>query len=170
MVEESGNLEKRHIAATSWFNIIAVLSLLNTIIVFLKWEIMFPVGLGTSFIGALLFAEAPIDPTIDAQILRFMGLLFMFISLIIIGLFFLFRVKAKQGKIWAYIAGMIIYFLDALICVGFQDWISAGFHAWGLFSIWGGYTALKQLIKINDLKKNELLESEPIFETQEKLL
>jgi hypothetical protein len=122
-------LEKKHHSGSGWFNTIAILSLINTVVVFAKIDIMFPVGLGTSIVAAAFVNYVPEDPGVNITIVRMIGFAFLLISFVIIGLFFLFRVKAKKGKQWAYITGLVIYLIDAIICLSLKDWISAGFHA-----------------------------------------
>ena len=41
--------------------------------------------------------------------------------------------------------GMILYLLDGLIYVMFQDWMSVGFHAFVLFGMWNGFNAYRQM-------------------------
>jgi len=160
-------LEKKHISGSGWFNTIAILSLINTIIVFAKWNFMFPVGLGTSSLAAAIFNYVPDDPDISIKIMRIIGFFFLLMSFVIIGLFFLFRVKAKKGKKWAYITGITIYTLDALICLWMEDWVSAGFHAWGLLSIWNSFSALRQISKMNLSVNTQPMENQISLETSE---
>ncbi|NLW10376.1 MAG: hypothetical protein GX036_11060 [Firmicutes bacterium] len=155
-MEDRANLEKKHENGSGWFRTIAVLSLINMVIVFAEWNVMFPVGLGTALYGASLYAYAPEHPYENA--VRFVALFFLLLSLVIIGLLFFFGKKAKEGKSWAYITGMIIYFGDALLCAWLEDWISVGFHAWGLFSIWSGFSALKALKNLESQETPETLE------------
>jgi protein-S-isoprenylcysteine O-methyltransferase Ste14 len=69
-----------------------------------------------------------------------------------------FGKKAKEGKSWVYITGTIIYFGDVLLCAWLEDWVSVAFHAWGLFSIWGGFSALKALKTLDSQGTPETLE------------
>jgi hypothetical protein len=67
------------------------------------------------------------------------------VDLVLIALFLLFGVKARAGRSWAFVVGMALYALDALIALAFEDWMSLGFHGWALFSLWGGLGALRKL-------------------------
>ncbi len=142
MEEERENLEKRHKSGLSWLATIAVLSVLNIVILLMKLNIVFPVGLGTSTAAAALLV---MNPEENAVIVRFIGIVLMLVSLLIIAILVFCRIKAKAGKAWAYILGMVIYGLDALLCLWAKDWISLGFHAWGFLGIGMGYAALKKL-------------------------
>lgn len=156
MLQDQIHLVKKHLSGSSLFGTIAVLSLINLVIGFTNLNVMFPVGLGTALFGASLYSLAPEFQYEDA--VRFIGLFFLLLSLVIIGLLFFFGKKAKEGKSWAYITGMIIYFGDALLCAWLEDWISVGFHAWGLFSIWSGFSALKALKNLESQETPETLE------------
>lgn len=162
MQEQIAALLKRHLSGSSWFKTIAILSIINMVIVFAKLDVVFPVGLGTALFSAALYTYAPESPYPAAA--RFLAFLFLFISLVIIGLFFLFMKKAKEGKYWAYITGMIIYLGDALLCARLKDWISVGFHVLALLSIWSGFSALKALKALN---LQETIETPETFESQD---
>ncbi len=57
------------------------------------------------------------------------------LNLIVIGLFVIFGLFARKGHIWAFIAGLVFYVVDALLCVLGGQWLMLAFHAWALFSI-----------------------------------
>jgi hypothetical protein len=138
-------LKKRHRSGLSWLMTIAVLSILNMIVLFAKLNLMFPVGLGTSTLAATFLI---ITPEENVAVARFIGLFLLLVSLLIIGILFFCRVKAKKEKAWGYMLGMILYGLDALICLWFRDWVSLAFHAWGLLAIGMGYAALRKLNRL----------------------
>jgi hypothetical protein len=43
---------------------------------------------------------------------------------------------------------MLLYFVDGLIFLLVQDWLSIGFHAFALFCIFGGYASMKKLAQL----------------------
>ncbi len=57
------------------------------------------------------------------------------LNLLAIGLFVMFGLFARKGHIWAFIAGIVFYVVDALLCVLGGQWLMLAFHAWALFSI-----------------------------------
>ena len=60
----------------------------------------------------------------------------------------LFGWLARKRMGWAFILGMLLYFVDGLIFLLVQDWLSIGFHAFALFCIFGGYASLKKLAQM----------------------
>ena len=137
------DLEKRHESGSGWFTTIAALSGINILILFMEWNINFPAGLGLSSFAAAFLMQKTDTNTL---IMPLIGLTLLFISFAIIGIFIYCKVQSKKMKPWAYVLGMSIYAFDALICLLLKDWISFGFHAWGLYSLWLGYSACKQLL------------------------
>lgn len=81
------------------------------------------------------------------------------ISVIIAGLFALFGIFANRRHNWSFIIGMILYFLDAIIALLFEDYISVAFHAIALYGIVMGLVANKKLSNLEDsiqYQNNEL--------------
>lgn len=117
-------------AGAKWFWWIAGLSLVNTVMINSGTDMSFVVGLGITLIADVFFANAkPIAFAIDA---------------VALGFFFLMGYFGMRGHAWAFILGLIVYVLDALICVWAQDWMSAGFHALAIFFIVKGVMSLRQ--------------------------
>jgi hypothetical protein len=113
-----------------WFWWIAGLSLVNTVMINSGTDMSFVVGLGITLIADAFFANAkPIAFAIDA---------------VALGFFFLMGYFGMRGHAWAFILGLIVYVLDALIYVWAQDWMSAGFHALAIFFIVKGVMSLRQ--------------------------
>ena len=48
-------------------------------------------------------------------------------------------------EIWAFIVGMSIYGLDALLLAWATDWLSVAFHGLALFFLFNGFRASRQL-------------------------
>jgi hypothetical protein len=63
---------------------------------------------------------------------------------LIAGLFVLFGYLANRGKRWAFIVGAVLYGLDALIFLMVPDFVSIGFHVFGLVIILNGMRAAKK--------------------------
>jgi len=66
-------------------------------------------------------------------------------NLCVVGMFVLFGWFAYRARVWAFVAGMIIYALDGFMFVIFGDYISFGFHIFVLYFVFRGYQAAKQL-------------------------
>ena len=69
----------------------------------------------------------------------------IFLDLIICGIFILIGVFANKQKKVVFIIGMILYGLDTIILIIARDFIGVGCHAIALFSIFGGFKAIKEL-------------------------
>lgn len=121
-----------------WFFWIAGLSLINSVVIHTGGNLNFVVGLGFTAIVDTLFRSATL----------YLPMLAYFFDAIALGLFVLFGYFARKGKIWAFITGFVLYALDAVIYVVLPDspeWLPIGFHAFVLFSIWGGWQAARKL-------------------------
>lgn len=136
------DLERRHHSGSGWFTTIAVLSVINTVLIFADSSISFPVGLGTSLFAIAFLKHSPEKNT---GLVLAIGLFLLAISFAIIATMWVCKVQARKGKLWAYILGLSIYAVDSLLSLVFQDWLGFGFHVWGIYSIWLGYQACKQL-------------------------
>ncbi|HJV91185.1 MAG TPA: hypothetical protein VJ623_12830 [Holophagaceae bacterium] len=120
---------------------------MNTVIIFANLSFSFPVGLGISSLGAAFLTVQGGDYTTLLHVLG--GILFAF-SLGIMACLWICRSQARKGKVWPYVLGLCVYAFDALVTLLIKDWIGFAFHAWGLYSIWLGYTACKALGQLGE--------------------
>jgi uncharacterized membrane protein HdeD (DUF308 family) len=67
------------------------------------------------------------------------------VDVIIAGIFVGLALLSRNGALWAFIAGMVLIVLDALLLVWVQDWAAVAFHALALFFIFRGLQAARQL-------------------------
>jgi hypothetical protein len=120
---------------------IAGLSVVNSLISIFGGGIIFVIGLGaTLFIDAV---AAGIAQELGGNVIVLvMGFLF---SLIFDLIFVLFGYFAGKGKRWAFIAGLVLYGLDALLMLVFQEWIGFAFHLYFMWGVWQGMQALGRL-------------------------
>lgn len=162
-LEQKQKLMNRMRSGASWFYWIAALSVINTILIEFGSSINFIFGLGiTQIIDALVF-QWGFDLAPDAfTVLRVFGLA---ITLLIVLIFVLFGIYANKRQRWAFIAGMIVYAIDALAVLFVweqPDFLAFAFH---LFVIWGlirGLGAISQLEQLDDaLRQAGLLPPEP---------
>lgn len=56
---------------------------------------------------------------------------------------------------WAVVSGIILYVLDGLLFVVFQEWLPLAFHLFVLFNLWKGLKAMGQLKKLEQTGKIE---------------
>lgn len=140
-------------AAGSNFYSIAVFSLINSIINFFEGGIYFPIGLAvTQIIDGLSYAFQKEIPS-ASTIFFIVGLI---LDLVIFGLVALFGYFIKKQKTWLIPTGGVLYLLDGLLMLAFQDWIGAGFHAYFLFRIWSNWQAIRNLPEITSTPQSAI--------------
>ena len=125
--------------SSSWFVVIAGLSLVNSVLSMTGASIHFIFGLGlTQIVDALAHESGGAGIVLD-----------LIINGIIGGVFVLFWSFARKGAKWAFFAGMALYVVDALILLAFKDILSVAFHGWALYRMYSGLKLLPVLERIN---------------------
>lgn len=132
-IEDTENLNN----GSQWFLWIFGLSALNTLILYLGGEVSFIFGLGITQIFEGIFIA----------IFQEFNILGMFISIFISGIFGIIWLFSKKLSKPAFIIGMLIYGIDGLILLAFQDWLSFGVHLYALFMIFKGFKSIDNLKK-----------------------
>jgi hypothetical protein len=138
-------LDQRGRSGADWFFWIAALSLINTAITHSGGDRHFIVGMGITQIVDVIAAEiAKQSPEAKAVIVGVAIAFSVVCSLVAAVVGYLSRNR------WQVIfgLGMFVYLLDGLLFVLVQDWMSAGFHGFALFCMWGGFSAFRQLAVI----------------------
>ncbi|MFO1487116.1 MAG: GYF domain-containing protein [Verrucomicrobiota bacterium] len=134
-VASNPEAEARLKSGASWFYWIAGLSVINSISAFLGSDWRFILGLG-------------ITQVIDAVGLEMGGagkIVALVMDLLVFGGFIGLGIFAHKRHTWAFITGMALFGLDALLSLMAQDWLSLGFHAFALFGIFRGFSACREL-------------------------
>ena len=135
------NLMRAMKNGASNFYWIAALSVVNSVVNIFGGGIFFVMGLGiTLFIDVIAGGVA--QEFGGSPIIIVMGLLF---SLVFDAIFVAFGYFAGKGYRWAFIAGMVLYGLDAVLMLVSQDWLAFGFHLFFLYGVWQGFSALGKL-------------------------
>jgi hypothetical protein len=125
-------------SAAAWFYIIAALSVINAAAYLLfDSDLSFVVGLGMTQVVSGIASYLG-DSYIPIA---------MLITLFIAGVFVLFGIFARKAKTWAFIIGLVIYVLDALLFFVVRDWLSILFHAFAAYFIVLGSLACHKLNK-----------------------
>ena len=139
---QHAELFQRYKSGANWFYWIAGLSLITSIIAFSGGGVRFLISLSTTqFFDAVaneLSGELGGAPKVVALVLD------MFVT----ALFVLFGVLAGKKMLWAYMVGMIVFGLDGLGSLVFQDWIGVIAHAVVLFLLARGYMAGRELVSL----------------------
>ncbi len=142
------NLVRRARSGASTFYWIAALSALNSLIAVFGGNVFFVVGLGFNMIVAgVAIGLGKAAPSI-ALIANVIGIV---LNIVIAGIFALFGYFAGKGYRWAFITGMVLYALDAVLSLLFQDWIGVLFHLYFLWLLFSGLQAFDQLLKLPPL-------------------
>lgn len=141
-------LHQRGMSGGGWFYWVAALSLVNSVIFLSGGDTHFVIGLGVTLmadgIAAALADQAPEMAT------TFKGIAFVF-DLIVAGVLCLIGWLSRKAILAVFAIGMVLYALDGLIFLLFEDWMSIGFHVFALVCMWGGFSAFRQL---NALKRD----------------
>ncbi len=130
---------QRYKSGANWFYWIAGLSLVTSIVSFSGGGWRFLLSLGTTQvfdgIGEGLSTELGAAPKVVALVL----------DIFVTALFVLLGVLAGKRMLWAYMVGMIVFGLDGLVSLLFQDLIGVVAHAVALFFMARGYMAGREL-------------------------
>ena len=135
-------LQQAYNSAGSNFYTIAVLSLINSVIALFQGSLYFPIGLGvTQIVDAFAGALAQ-EIGNGGIVFRLIGLA---IDLVILGIVAIFGFFTKRKIKWLIPVGSVLYLLDGIILLFFQDWIGAALHAYFLYQIWRSWQAIRAL-------------------------
>lgn len=133
-------LKKEFTSGVAWFYWIAGLSIVNTILSFMDISRRFVAGLGVTVLVDI-YSYMMNSNWITIAIA---------INVLIACVYVLIGIFSKKGYIAVYILGMILYALDAFICVRFiKDVIAVGFHIFVLYLLFKGLKASWDLKKLN---------------------
>jgi hypothetical protein len=135
-------LEAKMRSGANWFFWIAGLSVVNTVILLMEGDRHFVVGLGiTQLVNGIALAIAKQNPE-TATIGKAVAFVLTLLVSTVVGAFGL---GARRGWAWIFILGMVLYLVDGLLFILFEDWMSVGFHLFALWGIFGGLRASREL-------------------------
>jgi hypothetical protein len=138
------SLQKQMRSGTYNFYWISGLSMATSIFFLFGTRSNFVVGLGiTQFMDTITHNIAQTYPN-AVLLVRLIGLV---PDLFICGVFVLSGYFAGKGLRWAFIAGMLLYGLDAILTLVSPDIIGFGFHLFFLWFLFSGLQALDKLKK-----------------------
>lgn len=120
--------------SAGWFDVIAALSMVNSVITMAHLSLRFVVGLGITDLVTSLAQRGGGTPAV-------VGLV---ITALAAGMFWGLGRKVKEAQKWALILGMVLYALDAAVILLWQDWLSIAFHGYGLFRMFGAFAAINE--------------------------
>jgi hypothetical protein len=64
------------------------------------------------------------------------------------GVFFVFWNFARKGQQWAFLVGMALYAVDALVMLYSRDILAVAFHGYALYRIYAGMSGIPALQKL----------------------
>jgi hypothetical protein len=136
-------LEERTKSGANWFYWIAALSLVTSILSLAGGTWGFFISLGvTQFIDGVALALA------QEVGWGFKVVAFVF-DVVAAGVFALFGYFGAKRHSWAFLVGMVLYALDALVFILARHWLGLAFHAFALYSMFGGYRACAALVELD---------------------
>jgi hypothetical protein len=140
------SLQRQMRSGASNFYWIAALSMGNSLFFFFSTRSSFVVGLGiTQFLDTIVYNIAQSYPN-SIRLIRGIGLVPDFF---ICSVFVLCGFLAGKGHRWGFIAGMILYSLDAILTLVSPDLFGFGFHLFFLWFLFSGLQAFNALKKLN---------------------
>ena len=132
-------LEERSKSGAHWFYWIAALSLITSVIALTGSGWGFIVSLGVTRIVDAIAGQVAQETGGAVKVVAFV------FDLIAIGIFAALGYFAAKRQTWAFVVGLVLYLLDTVILIVVGDWLGVAFHAFVLFSVYGGYKACTQL-------------------------
>ena len=133
----------RHVTRTSiahganWFFWIAILSVVNTLIVFYYNLPNMPIALGiTQWLdGTPGFSRTGVAMTTS----------WLVTDLLIAGVVAIFGLLARKGSDVAFVVGIFLYVVDAMLAVGLRDFFALGVHLVAIFFLFKGLLASRHI-------------------------
>ena len=119
--------------SASWFDWIAVFSVVNAVILMANGGLHFLIGLGITEVITVLSRQGQ-----GAVI----GLV---LAVIVAAFFWGMGYLTKKGQMWALILGIVFYVLDAGILIFLRDWLSVAFHAYALYRLSQAFSGITEL-------------------------
>ena len=127
-------------SGANWFYWIAGLTIITSLIAYFGGGIRFLISLGsTQIIDGI--AEA-----LSTEVGGAAKVVALVLDIIVTGLFVLFGYLAGQKMLWAYAVGMVVFLMDGLLALAFQDWIGVLAHGFVLFWLFRGFQAGRDLV------------------------
>jgi|SRR5215216_795573 len=139
---QHAELSQRFKSGANWFYWIAGLTIVTSLITFFGGGIRFLFSLGSTQIIDGIAAALSADVGGAAQVVA------LALDLIVTGVFVLFGYLSNQKYLWAFMLGMVVFLLDGLLSLIFQDWISLLAHGFVLYCLFRGYQAGRELLSL----------------------
>jgi hypothetical protein len=139
-IQNDLDLVSRVKSGAGWFYWIAGLSLINSIIVLFDGGVSFIAGLGFTQIIDGVISEIGVGGVASVIKIAAFG-----VELVIAGIFIGLGIFGNKLQSWAFILGIVLYFLDGVLILVLGDYLAAGFHVFALIFIVRGFLAARKL-------------------------
>ncbi len=113
-----------------WFFWVAGLSVVNAALLLIRAPFGFFFSLGVAGYAARMGGGLP---------------LYLAVTVVASGVIALCGLLARRGARWAFLVGMILYVLDALLCLSLKEYLEIAAHAYALFRIFQGFQGAQQM-------------------------
>ncbi len=120
--------------SASWFDWIAILSVVNGAIALGNGNWNFLLGLGVTTVLNAYARAGQISPTLSLAV-----------TVVVAAFFWLMGRFAKSGQKWALILGMALYALDGILIVPYELWLMIAFHVYALIMLARAFGAISAL-------------------------
>ncbi|HSB90261.1 MAG TPA: hypothetical protein VLD63_09590 [Anaerolineales bacterium] len=143
LLEAKMRLEVRARNGSGWFYWIAGLSLINSVIALsgATWTFLFGMAITQVIDGMSL----GIQRSAGLQGFNLVSLIALALDAVVALIVGVFGYFARKGNQTVYIFGMVLYALDAVVTLLFQDWLGFLFHLLALGGLWSGLAAQRKL-------------------------
>ncbi len=142
-------------AGANWFYWIGGLSLVNTAMAHGGSDRHFIIGLSVTAVVDAIAQQIGKEHPQAASLAIGLAIGFSVCTVVVV---ILFGWLSRKRLLWAFGIGMGLYLLDGLAYLFLGDFLSAGFHAYALFSMSRGFTAYRQMTQLESA-----LQAEPAF-------
>jgi hypothetical protein len=119
----------------NWLFWIAGLSVVNAVVFMAGSNWVFLGGLGVTYIAAIAAIKA------GSTQVAFIG---AFVTIWATAFFACLGYFGRKGQQWAFITGMALYAVDALLVLYLQAWLMLLFHGYIFFRLYQGYASSRQ--------------------------
>lgn len=155
-IQRKLTLDNKIKSCAGWFYWIAGLSILNTILFLAGADISFVLGLGaTQVVDGFMSAIANELGGVSYAVI----IIQFVIDLLFAGVFIFLGIMGRKRKTWAIIVGIVLYSIDALLTIAFQDYLGFGFHIFAIVMISGSFKAIKDLAALEQAGNTESIDS-----------
>jgi hypothetical protein len=147
-VKDPAKPESRLYSSASWFYWIALLASIHGGAIALKLGDVSFIGLGATRLidqaSQVLLSKMGATSPLSLSVLSMTG------TLAVSSIFTACGYLGMKRHLWAFIAGIVLYALDALVCVMIQDYIPLILHAGALTALLRGLGSINKLKQVDD--------------------